>query len=78
MNARLSSIVSSLSAEQIRIVCFAINDFGAGQHAYAEAQNVHFFMRDYVLECLAFAHPFAHTAVKEQIDAIVAIVEGAS
>ena len=34
------------------VICFAINNFGDGQHAFAEPKSLRFFVSDYVRKCL--------------------------
>lgn len=36
-----------------KLRCFAINNFGDGQHPFAENDNLNLFKSDYVRQCLS-------------------------
>jgi hypothetical protein len=40
------------AARYAEVRCFAINNFGNGQHAFADADNLALFKAPYVRECL--------------------------
>jgi hypothetical protein len=43
---------SSLIAKHDRVLCFAINNFGTGEHPSAEVHNLQWFVDEYLVCCL--------------------------
>ena len=66
-------MIKELSADERRIVMFAIRQFGQGGHPYPDEQNIDFFTSEFAAECLRTVLDRAElsTSVRTQIELII-------
>jgi len=55
-------------SEKAKIICSAINIYGEGSHPWATPENLNYFQREYVQECLEKAKDNLKDEYKEGLD----------